>query len=291
MHGRFTTLHAWLLALPAMVLLVLFTHYPIVVTLFDSFMSTPKKHRPSHFVGLDNYAAMAGDPVFWKALTNNLIYAGATIPISIALALLMALIVNGRIPGRPLMRMAFFTPTVLPMVAVANIWLFFFNPNYGAIDQLLQLVGLTAPNFLGQQQTALWCVIVVAIWKEAGFFMIFYLAALQTIPPDLVEAAAIEGAGRWQILRRVVLPLLMPTTLFVLINAVINAFRTVDHIFVLTGGGPDNATNVLLYQIYLVGFSFWDQGYAAALTMVLLAGLGAAALLQFFFLDRRVHYR
>jgi sn-glycerol 3-phosphate transport system permease protein len=121
--------------------------------------------------------------------------------------------------------------------------------------------------------------------------MIFYLAALQTIPPDLIEAARIEGANRWQILWRITLPLLSPTTLFVAINAVINAFRTVDHIFVLTQGGPDNSTTVLMYQIYLVGFSFFDQGYAAALTVVLLAGLGLIALGQFVLFDRRIHYR
>ena len=291
MQSRTATLHAWLLALPAMALLVLFTHYPVVATVIDSFYSTPKKNRPARFVGLDNYDQMVADPVFWKALTNNILYAAATIPASIGLALVMALIVNSRIPGRGLMRMAFFTPTVLPMIAVANIWLYFFTPSYGAIDQILQIFGVHATNWLGATQTALWCVILVAIWKEAGFFMIFYLAALQNIPPDLVEAAAIEGASRGQILRRVILPLLTPTTLFIAVNAVINAFRTVDHIFVLTGGGPDNSTNVLLYHIYLVGFSFWDQGYAAALTVVLLVGLGLTALAQVFLLDRRVHYR
>ena len=115
---------------------------------------------------------------------------------------------------------------------------------------------------------------VVTIWKEAGFFMIFYLAALQSMSPHLAEAAAIEGASRWYFFRRVTFPLLMPTTLFVLVNAVINAFRLVDHIVVMTRGGPDNATALLLYYIYEIGFRFWDSAYAAALTMVLLALLG-----------------
>ena len=118
---------------------------------------------------------------------------------------------------------------------------------------------------------------VVTIWKEAGFFMIFYLAALQSMSPHLAEAAAIEGASRWYFFRRVTFPLLMPTTLFVLVNAVINAFRLVDHIVVMTRGGPDNATALLLYYIYEIGFRFWDSAYAAALTMVLLALLGAAS--------------
>ena len=131
----------------------------------------------------------------------------------------------------------------------------------------------------------------MAIWKEAGFFMIFYLAALQQIPPSLAEAASLEGASRFYYFRRVQFPLLMPTTLFVLVNAVINAFRTVDHIIVMTRGGPDNATTLLLFRIYELGFSFWDTGAAAALTVVLLAGLGLVALAQYVFLERRIHYR
>jgi sn-glycerol 3-phosphate transport system permease protein len=132
---------------------------------------------------------------------------------------------------------------------------------------------------------------VVAIWKEAGFFMIFYLAALQSISPSLREAAAIEGAGRWVFFRRVIFPLLMPTTLFVSINAVINAFRLVDHIFILTGGGPDNASSLLLFYIYETAFKFWDTAYASTLTTVLILLLSALAIGQFFFIDKRVHYR
>ena len=132
---------------------------------------------------------------------------------------------------------------------------------------------------------------VVAIWKEAGFFMIFYLAALQNMPANLAEAAAIEGASRWYYFWRVTFPLLMPTTLFVLVNAVVNAFRLVDHIIVMTKGGPDNASMLLLYYVYEVGFKYWDTSYAAAMSMVLLAILGAVAIGQFLILDRRTHYR
>jgi sn-glycerol 3-phosphate transport system permease protein len=187
--------------------------------------------------------------------------------------------------------MAFFTPTILPMIAVANIWLFFFTPQYGLLEQFTSIFGMASRNWLGSPDTALGCMIVVAVWKEAGFFMIFYLAALQSIPPSLAEAAALEGASRAYYFRRVVFPLLMPTTLFVLVNAVINSFRLVDHIVVMTKGGPNNATSLLLFHIYQVGFSFWDTGYAAALTMVLLAILAATAIAQFVFLDRRVHYQ
>jgi len=176
-------------------------------------------------------------------------------------------------------------------VAVANIWLFFYAPDYGLVDRFLQMFGWGGHNLLGMPDTALGALIVITIWKEAGFFMIFYLAALQQISPSLLEAAGLEGASRWQTLRRVILPLLMPTTLFVLVNAVINAFRLVDHIVVMTRGGPDSATTLLLYYVYEIGFRFWDSAYAAALTMVLLVILALVALVQFFFLDRKVHYQ
>ena len=281
----------WLLLLPAFVLLVAFTHYPAVATLIDSFYSTPKGARPGVWVGLENYQTMVDDPVFWKAATNNLWFALATIPFSIGLALVMALWVNERMAGRGFLRMAYFTPTVLPMIAVANIWLFFYTPAYGLLEQITSLLGLPSHNWLGDQRTALGAVTLVAVWKESGFFMIFYLAALQSLNPSLREAAAIEGASRWYFFWRVQWPLLMPTTLFVMINAVINAVRMVDHVVVLTRGGPNNASPLLLYHLYEVGFKFWDTAYAAAITVVLLAVLASVALFQFFVMDRKVHYK
>ena len=284
-------LYAWLLLLPAATLLALFTHYPAVANLWHSFYSTPRANRPAKFIGLENYRALIDDPIFWQALTNNLWYALGTIPLSIALALLMAVWVNERLPGRGFLRLTYFTPTVLPMIAVANIWLFFYTPEYGLLEQFTNALGFGRHNWLGSKSTALPALMAVTIWKEAGFFMIFYLAALQSMSPHLAEAAAIEGASRAYFFRRITFPLLMPTTLFVLVNAVINAFRLVDHIVVMTRGGPDNATALLLYYIFEVGFRFWDSSYAAALTMVLLTLLAVVAILQFVFLERRTHYQ
>ena len=283
--------YGWLLLLPAAALLALFTHYPAVATLWHSFFSTPKSARAAAYVGIDNYQQLIDDPVFWQALSNNLWFAAGTIPLSIMLALLMAVWVNGKIAGRGFLRLAYFTPTVMPMIAVANIWLFFYTPEYGLLEQISGAFGLPAHNWLGSKSTALACLMAVTVWKEAGFFMIFYLAALQQMSPHLAEAAAIEGASRWYLFRRVTFPLLMPTTLFVLVNAVINAFRLVDHIVVMTRGGPDNATSLLLYYIYEIGFRFWDSAYAAALTIVLLTVLASVAIGQFWFLDRKVHYQ
>jgi len=283
--------YGWLLLLPAMALLVLFTHYPAVATLWHSFFSTPKGSRPVVFVGADNYRQLVDDPIFWQALSNNLWYALGTIPVSIGLALLMAVWVNERLPGRGFLRLAYFTPTVLPMIAVANIWLFFYTPGYGLLEQASGAFGFGSHNWLGSKSTALPALMLVTIWKEAGFFMIFYLAALQSMSPHLAEAGAIEGASRGYFFRRITFPLLMPTTLFVLVNAVINAFRLVDHIVVMTRGGPDNATKLLLYYVFEIGFRYWDSSYAAALTMVLLALLAAVAIAQFVFLERRTHYQ
>ena len=291
MHVGLRHIHAYLLLLPAFIFLVGFTHYPAIGTLLDSLMSTPRAGRAAVYVGLENYAVMMDDPTFWKSLRNNFWFALVTIPVSIALSIAMALWVNDKIAGRQFLRMSYFLPTVLPMIAVDNIWIFFYTPGYGLINQVLQLFGVASQNWLGDPSLVLGSVIVVAIWKEAGFFMIFYLAALQTLSPSYKEAAQIEGASAWYFFRRVQWPLLMPTTIFVLVNALINAFRMVDHIIVMTKGGPDNASSLLLFYLYEVGFKFWDQGYASALTAVLLAILAVVGLLQFFVLDRRTHYR
>ena len=283
--------YGWLLLLPAAVMLATFVHYPTVASFVRSLFLPETATRPAEFIGLENYAFMLEDDIFLTALFNNFWFAAGTIPLAIALAILMALIVNTWLPGRALVRMAFFTPTVLPMIAVANIWLFFYTPGIGLLDQLLALVGLPGHNWLGDPATVMWCLIVMMVWKEAGFFMIFYLAALQSLPPELEEAAKLEGAGRWYYFRRVVFPLLMPTTLFVLINALINSFKIVDHLFIMTKGGPDNASMLLLYYIYETAFSFFDASYGAALTVVLLVLLIGLAIGQYRLLEGRIHYR
>ena len=283
--------YGWLLLTPAAILLIAFTHFPTLSTIFESTFSKGNIVRPSRFIGAGNYEFMMEDPIFWKVLVNNFWFAVGTIPTSIALAIVMALLVNRALPGRPFLRLAYFTPTILPMIAVANIWLFFYSPDIGLIDQILSVFGFAGHNWLGDPGTVLPAIIVMTVWKEAGFFMIFYLAALQNLSPELEEAARLEGASRWYFFWRVVFPLLMPTTLFVLINAVLNCFKLVDHLFVLTKGGPNNASNLLLYYIYENAFSYFDTNYAATLTVVLLGILAVMSLVQFFLLDRRIHYR
>lgn len=288
---RALNLKAWLLLLPALSLLVAFTHWPTLKTFWRSVTWARSDVAPSQFVGLENYQLLLDDPIFWKVLENNFWYAVGTVPTSIGLAIAMALWVNGKIRHKGLLRLAFFTPTILPMITVANIWLFFYSPGIGLFDQLLASVGIQGPNWLGDPDTALPSLMAMTIWKEAGFFMIFYLAALQTLSPELFAAARLEGAGPWRIFRRITFPLLMPTTLFVLINALLNAFKLVDHLFILTKGGPNNASNLLLYYIYDTAFSFLDSYYAATLTVVMLLALAVIALLQILLFDRKIHYR
>ncbi len=289
--NRTRQLHAWLLLLPALAMLAAFTHIPVISTLFNSFYESPIAGKPGQFIGADNFRFVLDDDIFWKVLWNNFWYALITVPASIALSLIMAIWVNSRLSGRAIIRLAYFTPTVLPMIAVANIWLFFYTPEIGLINNLLEALGFEGQNWLGDPDLALPSLMVMTIWKEAGFFMIFYLAALQSMDTSLYEAAAIENAGRWQTFKRITWPLLMPTTLFILINALINAFKLVDHLFILTKGGPNNASNLLLYYIYENAFSFFDTAYAATLTSILLFILALLAWFQFGFLDKKVHYR
>lgn len=282
-------IQAWLLLLPAMVLLVAFTHLPTVKTIWRSLFSLGEKTDTGFTV--ENYAYLLEDEVLLQVLSNSFMYLLVTVPVSIIIALSMALWVNGKLKGKGFLRLAYFTPTILPMISVANIWLFFYTPEIGLFNTILGWFGHDGYNWLGDPDIALYSIMVMTIWKEAGFFMIFYLAALQGIRPDLYQAARLEGASSFMMLRRITLPLLMPTTLFVLVNAILNAFKMVDHLFILTKGGPNNASNLLLYYIYENAFSFFDTAYASALTVILLIILVFLALFQFGVLERRIHYR
>ncbi|MBT7906776.1 MAG: sugar ABC transporter permease [Marinovum sp.] len=291
LEKRRQAIYGWLLLSPAAVLLTTFAFYPSLATLWSSVFSRETRRKPSKFIGTENYSDLFADPTFLLVVKNNLFYAAITIPVSIGIALAMALWANSKIPARGFVRTAYFTPTVLPMIAAANLWLFFYTPGLGVLDQIGSLFGLPSVNWLGQPETALWAIIIVTIWKEAGFFMIFYLAALQTIPPDLKEAADIEGANRWTYTRRIVLPLLMPTTLFIMVNAMINSVKLIDHLFILTKGGPSDASKLILYYIWEMAFAFFDAPHAAALTILVLSVLAIVAAVQFLFLDRRTHYQ
>ena len=281
---------AWIFLLPSLIFLIMFTLYPIVKTVYMSFFREDLSTVEPIYIGLDNFKMMLEDEVFRKAFMNNLWFAIGTVPTSVLLGLLLAILVNRTMKGNGLARTFFFYPVIIPMVTAAFIWLFFYTPDYGLINQLLKIFGAGELNLLGNSSTALIAIMVMVIWKEAGFFMIFYLAALQNIPKELIEASYIDGASKWVQFRRIVFPLLMPTTLFSFIIAMTNAFKTVDQLVVMTQGGPNNASNLLLYYIYESTFRFMDYGKASTVTVIVLVVMLVIAAIQFFGTDRKIHY-
>lgn len=282
--------YGYLLLLPALVFLIAFTHYPVIATFWQSLFIS-HGGAPATFAGVQNYQSIMQDPVFIQSMKNTLLYALITIPMSCGLALLMALAVNRPRKGRGLLRSAFFLPSLLPMIAIANLWLFFYSPQIGVLNHWLNALGFSSINWLGNPDVSLYSLMTVTIWREAGFFMIFYLAGLQQQDPKLYEAARIEGASTWHFFWKVQWPLLMPTTIFILINSTLNAFRLADVIIAMTNGGPDNSTSLILFYIYQTAFSYWDTASASAMTIVLLAMLATLAWLKFYFLDKKTWYQ
>ncbi len=281
----------YLLVLPTVVFVAMFTAWPTLLAIYQSFfrqrMNIARFREPT-FIGLGNYQELFTSPDFHQVLANTAIYVAGTVPVSVVLAFLLAVLVNRRTLGIGFQRLAFFYPTILPMVSAATIWMFFLTPDYGLFNQALTFLGYRGPqNWTANPDLALFAVMMVAIWKNAGFFMIFYLAGLQSLPTDVFEAAALDGAGFWHQLWLLTLPMLRRTTLFVTTIAVIGAFQTVDHIFVLTAGGPSNASTVLLYWLWQVRFEYQNVGLAAALTVVLVAILLVFTVTNFVLSERR----
>ena len=287
---RRRAVQGYLFLLPSLAVLAVFTYYPILTSAELSLYRATATVRAHTFIGFGNYAAIAADPVFHQVLHNSAEFLLGTVPVTVALALALALALNRTHPLVTPFRTAFFYPALLPLIGAAAIWLFVYTPGYGLIDVYLRsLVGNSA-NWLQDPTWALPAVMLVTVWKNAGYYMLFYLAGLQAISAELYEAARIEGAGAWHTFRSITFPLLGPTTLFVLVIASINAFQSVDQIWIMTAGGPDNTTNVLLFYIYQMAFMFFDLGKAAALTVFLLAVLMGIAALSFGLLERRIHY-
>jgi sn-glycerol 3-phosphate transport system permease protein len=280
---------AYLLLLPSLIFLGLFTFYPTIKSLNSSFYQTILGN--TKFVGLEQYKQVFQEEIFHKVMWNNMLVAVVTVPVSILLAIYLAIWLNGKMKANAVLRTAFFYPTVIPMIAIANIWLFIYTPGYGLLDKFLGYFNIDGANWLGNPLWVLPCLMVLVIWKEVGFFMIFYLAGLQNLPNDVYEAAKIEGASPMQVFRKITFPLLMPTTSFVVILALTNSFKMVDHLYIMTKGGPDNASNLLLYYIYETAFTFWDMGKASVLTVVLLVILLSISIFNYAYLDKRIHYR
>jgi len=283
-----TTRLAMFLLLPSLIFLALFTFYPIGYSIFMSFFKNNQATYQTGpvFIGWDNYIRLfTKDKIFIQTFWNNMIIAAVTVPVSIALAISMALFANKVKIGKGLVRVSFFYPTLLPMVAVANIWLFIYTPMYGLLGQM-------NPNwrFLTDPNTVLWALIVMMIWKQAGYVMVFFISGLQNINPELYEAAHIDGANNRQIFWKITWPMLMPTTLYVMIITMTNAFKLVDHLYIMTKGGPGNSSNMLLFYVYQTAFDRSNTGYASAVTVVIIALLLVLTAVQFFTQDKRTYY-
>ncbi|GAB3723416.1 carbohydrate ABC transporter permease [Nocardiopsis nanhaiensis] len=270
---------------PAFVILVGFTVLPFVLSAVNSFQT-----RGGEFT-VENYERMVGDGVFHQVLTNNIVYTLVTVPATIAVSLALALAGAKLVRGKVFARVAFLAPAVLPVVAAGTIWLYFYQPNFGVLNSIASALGLPELNWLGSGATALPAMMVVAVWQQAGLFVIFYLAALLSQDPQLREAARVEGTRPWTFFRRVTWPLLMPTTLFVGVVATANSFKQVDLVFVMTQGGPHDSTNLLLYYVWQTAFSQFRPEYSAAITVVLVLVLLLVAVMQIRLLDKRIHYR
>lgn len=273
--------------LPSIVILGVFVVYPMTQALYLSFTDYDVLN-PARFVGLDNYDRLLGDDEFRNALLNTLYYAAVTTPVSVALALLFAVLLNMKLPLRGFARTAIFMPVVLGLAVVAIAWSFLLDPDIGLLSYWLGEIGIgTGQGWLRDPDLAMPAVMLVGIWKNVGFYMVIYLAGLQSIPRDLYEAARIDGASAWQQFRRVTWPLLANQTMLVTILCAIATLQAFDQIFVMTGGGPFFQTETLVMLIYRSGFERFEFGYAAAVSWVLVLLILVLSLLQLLYFRRR----
>ncbi len=277
---RYHKVTPYLFIAPMLIGLLLFRLGPIVAALFISFTKWNVR-TPPEFLGLANYQEMFASDTFWLVLGNTLLFAIVYVPSVIILALVMALLVNQKLRGIGVYRGLFFMPYITSMVAVAMVWNWIFSTRFGILNNVLRdLFGTSNVSWLTEYP--LWVLIIVTVWKTSGFQMMIYVAGLQGIPSYLYEAARIDGATRWQQFRHITLPLLTPITFFVLIFSIIEAFRTFEVTFSMTGGGPLNQSTTLAYYIYQNAFVFNRMGFASSLAYVLMFIVGVITVLNFY---------
>ncbi|MGH7821438.1 MAG: carbohydrate ABC transporter permease, partial [Candidatus Binatia bacterium] len=268
MRDRSLPAAVWLLS-PALFAIGTFFFVPVLASLCLSFTDfdiyTVASWGNLRFVGLDNYSRLLADPRFWVALRNTLVFVVVAGPLSLAVSLGAAILIDARaVRWKGFFRTVFFLPVVTTLVAVAVVWRYVYHPRHGLLNHALALVGAGPIDWLGDPAFAMPAIILLAVWKNFGFNMIIFLAALQAIPPSLYEAAGLDGAGRWQQFRHVTLPMLAPSFLFVAIITMIGYFQLFAEPYVMTQGGPANATLSLVLLMYEEGFRWWNMGYAAA---------------------------
>lgn len=258
----------------------LFTLIPVIFSLILAFMKWDSFGTPE-FVGMKNFSKMLNDDTFWISLKNTFLYTIGVVPLTLICSLGLAILLNKKIRGMKFFRTAFFFPYVTSLVAIAVVWNMLFHPTMGPINQFLKLFIENPPGWTSSSDWALTAIVIVSVWRGMGYYMILYLAGLQSVPKELYEAASMDGAGKWKQFLNVTVPSLRPTTFFVTIMLVINCFKIFDLVQVMTAGGPGRATNVLVYQIYNEAFVKFNFGYASAIAMVLFVIVLSITVIQF----------
>lgn len=280
--GRRRQRAGMLMVAPALLHASLWIGLPVVASVVLAFTKYDVLTAPQ-FVGLDNFSEMMGDSVFRKSIVNTVIYTFFTVPFGMALGLLIALALHTGLKARGIFRTAVFLPQVTATVAIALVWLWIYNPGNGLLNTLLSFLGIDGPAWLSSTSWAMPSVILVGIWQGIGMKMLIYLAALQSLPKELYEAASVDGASKVRQFFSITLPLLKPATFFVLITSMISAFQSFDQIYILTDGGPANSTTMMTYEIYKSAFREFRVGYACAQSLVLFV-----LLMGFTLVNRRI---
>ncbi len=266
---------------PAVLLYFLFKLAPMIGGIYLALLKWDGIEQPA-FIGLRNFERIFSDEVIGLALWHNVLYAVGTVTAKLVVSLVLALLLNQALRGRTFYRTALFLPVIMSFVVVGILWSWLYNTQFGLINSLLNTIGLgaLAHDWLGDPNSALWALMVVDTWKWYGFHMVIFLAGLQTIPNELYEAAHIDGASRWQRFAHITFPLLQPVTLVNFTLALMGAFNVFDIPYIMTEGGPANSTIVMALHIYIRGFKFYQFGYAAALSYVLLTLITIIAAIQ-----------
>jgi multiple sugar transport system permease protein len=280
----------WLFVLPAVLGTLAFTFYPVFSSLVASF-TVWDGMNPKQFVGFGNYVQMFTQDTFYQqVLRNTFSFTLGKIPLTVLLGLILALLTNREARGITLFRTAYYTPVVTSTIAIAVVWQWLLAGRYGVVNYFIGLVGIRGPEWLTDPATAMMGVIIVSVWQSAGYPMIIYLATLKGIPESLYEAADIDGATPLQKLFKITLPLISPATFYIVILQFISSFQIFGLIYVMTGGGPANATNVYINYLYQNAFAWWKMGYASALAWVLFIIIGTITLVQWKLQSRWVFY-
>lgn len=274
---------------PTLIIFTAFILFPVIFSLFLSFQKWNMFSGDTTFVGFDNYIAMFQSEEFWQVLKNTAIYTIGTVPLNMALSLWVAYVLNKKIIGKKFLRTAFFAPVIISPVAAAVIWRWLYDPNFGLINYFIAFLGIDAINWLNEPTAAMFALIIMGVWKTFGINMVLFSAGLQGIPDSYYEAAELDGAGKWAKFWHITIPMLSPTTFFILIMSMITSFQVFDIVYVLTSGGPMGSTKVLVFYVYEYAFKFFEMGYASAISYILFALLFILTMIQIKFMKSKVY--